>query len=67
MLEASVMAQFDHPNVVKMEGVITKSIYLWICFPSSSCGGCIFVQSTSYDFLSLTYSFFCSKTLHDCT
>ena len=35
MLEASVMAQFDHPNVVKMEGVITKSIYLWICFSSS--------------------------------
>jgi hypothetical protein len=27
MLEASVMAQFDNPNVVKMEGVITKSKY----------------------------------------
>ena len=27
MLEASVMAQFDNPNVVKMEGVITKSRY----------------------------------------
>ncbi|XP_046850077.1 ephrin type-B receptor 2-like isoform X2 [Xenia sp. Carnegie-2017] len=25
LLEASVMAQFDHPNVVRMEGVITKS------------------------------------------
>ncbi|CAB4014881.1 ephrin type-A receptor 5 isoform X5, partial [Paramuricea clavata] len=25
MLEASVMAQFDYPNVVKMEGVITKT------------------------------------------
>ncbi|XP_028394329.1 ephrin type-B receptor 3-like [Dendronephthya gigantea] len=25
LLEASVMAQFDNPNVVKMEGVVTKS------------------------------------------
>jgi len=28
--EASIMGQFDHPNVIRLEGVVTKSLPLMI-------------------------------------
>lgn len=27
--EASIMGQFDHPNIIRLEGVVTKSKYLF--------------------------------------
>lgn len=31
--EASIMGQFDHPNIIRLEGVVTKSKLLLITFP----------------------------------
>lgn len=28
--EASIMGQFDHPNIIRLEGVVTKSKFLWL-------------------------------------
>jgi len=30
--EASIMGQFDHPNIIRLEGVVTKSKLLLIFF-----------------------------------
>lgn len=30
--EASIMGQFDHPNIIRLEGVVTKSKLLLIAF-----------------------------------
>uniref|UniRef100_A0A3B4AMW6 Ephrin type-A receptor 6 n=1 Tax=Periophthalmus magnuspinnatus TaxID=409849 RepID=A0A3B4AMW6_9GOBI len=32
--EASIMGQFDHPNIIRLEGVVTKSKYIcnWSCY-----------------------------------
>ena len=30
LTEASIMGQFDHPNVIRLEGVVTKSLPLMI-------------------------------------
>lgn len=32
--EASIMGQFDHPNIIRLEGVVTKSKY-WFSYFSS--------------------------------
>ena len=31
LAEASIMAQFDHPNVIRLEGVVTRSKQLLSC------------------------------------
>lgn len=28
--EASIMGQFDHPNIIRLEGVVTKSKWQWM-------------------------------------
>lgn len=33
--EASIMGQFDHPNIIRLEGVVTKS-KLFSCYPTRS-------------------------------
>lgn len=30
LAEASIMGQFDHPNIIHLEGVVTKSKYICI-------------------------------------
>uniref|UniRef100_A0A3Q3GUU2 receptor protein-tyrosine kinase n=1 Tax=Labrus bergylta TaxID=56723 RepID=A0A3Q3GUU2_9LABR len=31
LAEASIMGQFDHPNIIRLEGVVTRSKYLILC------------------------------------
>lgn len=44
LAEASIMAQFDHPNVIRLEGVVTQStpqgFSYWIVLTSQACQGC---------------------------
>lgn len=49
--EASIMGQFDHPNIIRLEGVVTKSKLLLIAFPcfSYSVSSRISVKNSTFD------------------
>ena len=43
--EASIMGQFDHPNIIRLEGVVTRcesdgaspSVCVWVCVRDLAC------------------------------
>lgn len=53
LAEASIMAQFDHPNVIHLEGVVTQSMQQLKLYSSVSI---VFFRIIDYDVIVMTVS-----------